>query len=164
MLTMPLTMEYWAYTKVVRLKRYGRKRLVIVHETADLSDPPRYLLTSANHWNSGRAIQTWSYRWSSEIFHEFAKQVTGLESSQVRKEEAVKRHFRLSCVSQSLIQRASAPVSESERYEFAKGKTTFGQRCRTIAREVFRSMLELSKRLFAEGKSCDEVLDMLMPA
>ena len=158
------TKEYWAYTKVVRLKRYGRKRLVIVHETSDLSDPPRYLLTSANHWNSGRIIQTWSYRWSSEVFHEFAKQVTGLESSQVRKEEAVKRHFRLSCVSQSLIQRASAPVSESERYEFARGKTTFGQRCRTIAREVFRSMLELSQRLFAEGKSCDEVLDMLMPA
>jgi hypothetical protein len=158
------TKEYWAFTKVVRLKRYGRKRLVIVHETADLSDPPQYLLTSANHWNSGRTIQTWSYRWSSEVFHEFTKQVTGLESSQVRKEEAVKRHFRLSCLSQSLIQRASAVGSESERFEFAKGKATLGQRCRTIAREVFRSILELSKRFFAEGRSCDEVLDMLMPA
>ena len=156
--------DYWAFTKVVRLKRYGRKRLVIVHETEGLSDPPRFLLTDANHWNSGRIIQTWSYRWASEIFHEFTKQVTGLESSQVRKEEAVKRHFRLSCVSQSLIQRASAPVSKSERFEFAKGEITFGQRCRTIAREVFGSMLELSKRLFSEGKSCDEVLDMLMPA
>lgn len=158
------TKDYWAFTKVVRLKRYGRKRLAIVHETGDLSDSPRFLLTSANHWDSGRIIQTWSYRWASEIFHEFTKQVTGLESSQVRKEEAVKRHFRLSCVSQSLIQRASAPVSESERFEFAKGEITLGQRCRTIAREVFRSMLELSKRLFSEGKSCDEVLDMLMPA
>jgi hypothetical protein len=156
--------DYWAFTKVVRLKRYGRKRLVIVHETEDLTDAPRFLLTSANHWNSGRTIQTWSYRWASEIFHEFTKQVTGLESSQVRKEEAVKRHFRLSCVSQSLIQRASAPVSESERFEFARGEITLGQRCRTIAREVLRSMLELSKRLFSEGKSCDEVLDMLMPA
>ena len=95
---------------------------------------------------------------------EFTKQVTGLESSQVRKEEAVKRHFRLSCVAQSLIQRASAVGSESERFEFAKGKATFGQRCRTIAREVLGSMLELSKHLFAEGKSRDEVLDMLMPA
>ena len=158
------TKDYWAFTKVVRLKRYGRKRLVIAHEKEDLSDPPRYLLTSAKHWNSGRTIQTWSYRWSSEVFHEFAKQVTGLESSQVRKEEAVKRHFRLSCVSQSLIQRASAVGSESERFQFAKGKATLGQRCRTISREVFRSMLELSKRLFAEGKSCDEVLDMLMSA
>jgi hypothetical protein len=156
--------DYWAFTKVVRLKRYGRKRLVIAHETEDLSDPPRFLLTDANHWHGGRIIQTWSYRWTSEVFHEFTKQVTGLESSQVRKEEAVKRHFRLSCVSQSLIQRASAPESKSERFEFAKGEITYGQRCRTIAREVFRSMLELSKRLFSEGKSCDEVLDMLMPA
>lgn len=156
--------DYWAFTKVVRLKRYGRKRLVIVHETEDLSDPPRFLLTDAKHWNSGKTIQTWSYRWACEIFHEFTKQVTGLESSQVRKEEAVKRHFRLSCVAQSLIQRASAPVSKSEKFEFARGKITLGQRCRTIAREVFRSMLELSKRFFAEGKSSDEVLDMLMPA
>jgi len=158
------TKDFWAYTKVVRLKRYGRKRLVIVHEKEDLSDQPRCLLTSAKHWNSGRTIQTWSYRWSSEIFHEFTKQVTGLESSQVRKEEAVKRHFRLSCVAQSLIQRASAVVSESERFEFSKGKITLGQRCRTIVREVFRSILELSKRLFAEGKSCEDVLDRLMPA
>jgi hypothetical protein len=156
--------DYWVFTKVVRLKRYGRKRLVIVHETEDLSDEPRFLLTSAKHWNSGRIIQTWSYRWASEVFHEFAKQVTGLESSQVRKEEAVKRHFRLSCVAQSLIQRAPANASESERFEFAKGKITFGQRCRTIAREVFRAMLQLCKRLFAEGRSCVEVLDILMPA
>jgi hypothetical protein len=28
---------------VVRLKRYGRKWLVIAHEQADLNDPPRFL-------------------------------------------------------------------------------------------------------------------------
>ena len=78
--------------------------------------------------------------------------------------EAVKRHFRLSCVAQSLIQRASVGESKSERFEFAKGKPTFGQRCREIAREVLRSMLELCKRLFMEGKSSDAILDMLMPA
>jgi hypothetical protein len=94
--------EYWVFTKKVRLKRYGRKRLFIIHETQDLTDTPFFLLTDALHWESKRAIQTWSYRWTSEVFHEFAKQVTGLESSQVRKEEAVKRHFRLSCVAQSL--------------------------------------------------------------
>lgn len=33
-------------TKVVRLKKgYGRKRLVIVHEQAELSDTPRFLLS-----------------------------------------------------------------------------------------------------------------------
>ena len=33
--------DFWAFTKVIRLKRYGRKRLVIVHETEDLTDTPR---------------------------------------------------------------------------------------------------------------------------
>ena len=113
------TKSFWAFTKVVRLKRYGRKRLVIVHEQAELSDAPRFLLTDAHHWESGRVIETWSYRWAIEVFHEFGKQVTGLESAQVRKEEAVKRHFRLSCVAQSLVQRAAVEKSTSERFAFA---------------------------------------------
>jgi hypothetical protein len=75
---------YWAFTKVVRLKKYGRKRLVMVHEKEDLSDAPRFLLTDALHWESGRVIETWTYRWPSEIFHEFSKQVTGFESAQDR--------------------------------------------------------------------------------
>jgi hypothetical protein len=85
--------QFWAFTKVVRLKRYGRKRLVIVHENQDLTDTPRYLVTDALYWESGRVIETWSYRWASEIFHEFGKQIIGLESSQVRNEESVKRHI-----------------------------------------------------------------------
>ena len=119
--------QFWVFTKVVRLKRYGRKRLVIVHEQQDLRDTPRFLLTDALHWESGRVIETWSYRWASEIFHEFGKQVTGLEAAQVRKEEAVKRHFRLSCVAQSLVQRAAWRAT-SERFAFARKRSRWGRR------------------------------------
>ena len=38
----------------------------------------------------------------------------------MRKEEAVKRHFRLSCVAQSLLQQAPASGSETERFMFAQ--------------------------------------------
>jgi hypothetical protein len=155
---------FFAFTKVVRLKREGRKRLVIVQERQALSDAPRFLVTDALHWESGGVIQTGSYRWASEVFQEFGKQVCGLESAQVRKEEAVTRHFRLSCVAQSLVQRAPAAESKSERYAFAAGKKTYGQKCRVMSREVVRSLLALSQRYFAEGKSCDEVLEVLMPA
>src|SRR5919199_1280689 len=137
------TKPYWAFTKVVRLKRYGRKRLVIAHEDAGLSDAPRFLLTNAHHWESGRVLETWSYRWASEIFHELAKQVTGLEAAQVRKEEAVKRHFRLSCVAQSLVQQAPASGATSERFAFAKGESTCGQRCHTIVRKAWSALLRL---------------------
>jgi len=156
--------SYWAFTKTIRLKRYGRKRLVILHETQDLTEVPRFLVTDARHWESGRVIETWGYRWASEVFHEFGKQVTGLEAAQVRQEEAVNRHFRLSGVAQSIIQRAPASESTSERYAFADGKITYGQRCRAIGREVMRSLLELMRHLFAAGKSCEELLEILMPA
>jgi hypothetical protein len=154
----------WAFTKVVRLKRYGRKRLVIVHEQQDLGDTPRLLLTDALHWDSRRVIETWSYRWTSEIFHEFGKQVCGLEAAQVRKEEAVKRHFRLSCVAQSLLQQAPASGAETERFAFAQGAITIGQKVRTIARDALQSLLKLVEQLFAQGHSCEHILGVLMPA
>lgn len=155
--------EFWAFTKTVRLKRYGRKRVVMVHERGDLSDPPRFLVTDALHWESGRIIETWSFRWAAEVFHEFSKQETGLEAAQVRNEEAVKRHLRLSCLAQSLLQRAPAVASKSEQFAFAEGEITFGQRCRALGREVFHSLLSVAKRLFADGYSCDQVAEVLMP-
>ena len=154
----------WAFTKGVRLKRYGRKRLVIVYEQQDLGDTPRFLLTDALHWDSRRVIETWSYRWTSEIFHEFVKQVCGLEAAQVRKEEAVKRHFRLSCVAQSLLQQAPASGAETERFAFAQGAITIGQKVRTIARDALQSLLKLVEQLLAEGHSCEHILGVLMPA
>ena len=86
-----------------------------------------------------------------------------MEAAQVRKEEAGTRHCRLSCVAQSLIQRTPALVSKSERCAFAEGHSTFGQKCRTISREVLRTLLAWCQRYFAEGKTCDHVLELLMP-
>jgi len=143
----------WAFTKTVRLKRYGRKRLVIVHEQADLQDTPRFLLTDALHWESGRVIRVWSYRWPIEVFHAFCKQAAGLEASQVRKEEAVKRHFRLSCVAQSLLQRPPAGGKKSERFAFAEeDQHPLGQKLYTLSRQALAQVLQLVQGLFAQGQ------------
>jgi hypothetical protein len=138
--------------------------LVIVHAQDDLSAAPRFLLTDALHWESGRGSETWSYRWTSAIFHEFSKQVPGLEAAQVRKEEAVQRHFRLSGVAQSLVQRAPAAGADTERFACAKGEPTFGQRCRAITREVLNGLLQFVAQMLAQGRSCEAILEMLMPA
>jgi hypothetical protein len=158
------TRTCWIFSKVVRLKRYGKLRLFVVHDEEDLSDTPQYLVTNALHWEGTKAIQTWSYRWTSEVFHEFGKQSTGFESAQVRKEEAVNRHFRLSCVAQAILQRVVPEVSTSEKFAFAEGTITCGQRLKAIAREVFRLVLTFARHLFEEGKSCQHVLEVLMPA
>jgi hypothetical protein len=156
---------FWVFTKTVRLKRYGRKRLVIVHQQADLADQPRFLLTDALHWEGGRVIRVWSYRWPAEIFHEFCKQAVGLEASQVRKEEAVKRHFRLSCVAQSLLQRLPAGGRKSERFSFVNDhQQTLGQKLHTLTRDALGQLLHLVQGLFAQGQSYEHVLERLMPA
>ncbi len=157
--------EIWAFTKVVRLKKYGRKRLVIVHEKSDLSDEPRFLLTDAKHWDASRVFATWSYRWSVEIFHEFSKQIVGFESAQLRNEEAVKRHFCLSCVAQSALQTASCSGRKSERFNLTQeNELTIGQRLYTLTREALHNLLELSQSLLLQGKSTEQILEVMMPS
>ena len=155
---------YWVFSKTVRLKRYGRKRLVIAHEHEDLSDTPRFLLTDARQWEARRVLRVWSYRWPVEIFHETGKQAVGLEASQVRKEEAVKRHFRLSCVAQSLLQSAPAGGQSSERFKWVDDtQHTLGQKHYTLARQALGQLLQLTETLFAQGQSHEQILERLMP-
>jgi hypothetical protein len=157
------TKPIWAFTKVVRLKKFGRKRWVIVHEQEDLQDAPRFLLTDALHWESGRVMQTWSYRWSCEVFHEVSKQQTGFESAQVRNEEAVNRHFRLSCVAQSILQRTAATGAQSERFGFAQGKQTVGQKLHTLTRQVLDDLLQFILKQFSQGQTHEQILQVLLP-
>jgi hypothetical protein len=109
-------------------------------------------------------IQTWSYRWACEIFHEFCKQVAGFESAQVRNEEAVKRHFPLSCIAQSLLGQATCGGKKSERFAFAGKQQTVGQRLYSLTRETYQQMLELIQALLAQGRTCEQVLEVIMPA
>jgi hypothetical protein len=44
-------------------------------------------------------------------------QLVGFEDAQLRNEEAVKRHFCLSCVAQSALQEASCSGQKSERFD-----------------------------------------------
>jgi hypothetical protein len=156
--------EFGTFTTTVRLKRSGRKRIARVHDRADLTDTPRFVVSEARHGESGRIIETWSFRWAAAVFHEFSKQGTGLEAAQVRNAEAGKRHLHLRCLAQSPRPRAPTVASTSEQFAFAKGETTFGQRCRAITREVFSSLLSVAQRLFAGGYPCDQVGQALMPA
>ncbi|WP_019502365.1 hypothetical protein [Pseudanabaena sp. PCC 6802] len=130
----------------------------------DLGDAPRFLLTDAQHWESTRIMETWNYRWSCEVFHEFCKQVTGLEAAQVRNQQAVKRHLRLCCLAQSLLQRVTGSGGKSESFSFAKGTQTIGQKLHSLSREALAQLLELAHGLFANGRSIAQVLEVLMPA
>ena len=155
---------FYVFSKTVFIKKYGKVKLFIIHEKEDLSDDARFLISNAKHWDSKRALKAWDYRWTCETFHEFGKQVTGFESSQVRNEKSVKRHFCLSCVSQSLVQRINCLSSKSEKFDFSIGNVTFGQKVYHITREILRTLILFVKSLFDLGRSCEYVLDTIIPA
>jgi hypothetical protein len=122
------------------------------------------LLTDALHWESGRVMQTWSYRWSCEVFHEVSKQHTGLESAQVRNTEAVNRHFRLSCVAQSILQRTGCSGAQSERFQFAHGKQTVGQKLHTLTRQALEDVVQFIVAQFNQGQTSEQILQALLPS
>ena len=155
--------EIWAFSKVLRLKKIGRKRIVIVHEKEDLSDTPRFLVTDALHWDISRIAITWSYRWPCETFHEFAKTICGLESAQLRNEDAVKRHICLSCIAQSFLQDSPVAGVTSEKFSFASNTPSIGQKLYGLTREALSSLTQLCQFLFAQGKSVEQVVEVLMP-
>ena len=84
--------------------------------------------------------------------------------AQVRKQEAVQRCLRLSCVAQTLLPNISLPKSTSPRFDFAKGQVTQGQRQRKVVREVFLGILHFAYQAFGHGQSQGQVLDRLWPA
>ena len=76
----------------------------------------------------------------------------------------VKRHFRLSCVAQSLLQRVTCLGQKSERFKFAQEKQTIGQCVYSLNCEALANLLLLSENLFAQGQSSHNILELLVPA
>ncbi len=158
------TKEYLVFTKVLRLKKHwGRKRIAIVFEKEDLSDSPRVLISNATHWNGVKILKLWNYRWPCEIFHNFGKNISGLENAQVRKKESVKKQLRLACLSQSILNQTEVHSSTREEFSFAKGAITIGQKVKSIAREVLESLVCFTKDMLDRNKNVTEILNQLMP-
>ncbi len=90
--------------------------------------------------------------------------MTGFESAQVRNEEAVKRHFCLSCVAQSILQSLPCQGQKSELFMFAHNQPTIGQQLYSLTREAYLQILHLVQCLFSQHRTCEQVLEVLMPA
>jgi len=81
------------------------------------------------HKGGRRVVETWSFRWAAEVLHEFSKQGTGLEAAQVLNKEAANRHFRLSCLAPSILQRVLMAVSHRNSSRLLEGRVTLGNVC-----------------------------------
>ena len=71
----------------------------------------------------------------------------------------------LSCVAQSVLQQASCSGGKSERFNLTpENEPTIGQRLYRLGREAVHNLLKLTHTLFTQGKSTEQVLEVMMPS
>ena len=97
--------HYYSYCKTHRIATFGKQRLVINHQKADLSDPPRLFISNRLNWQAGGITRIRRHRWPVEVYHEKGK-AEGLDQYQVRDFEAIKKHIALVTVTYSLLRAA----------------------------------------------------------
>ncbi|MEB3309367.1 MAG: hypothetical protein VKJ02_03985, partial [Snowella sp.] len=69
-----------------------------------------------------------------------------------------------SCVAQSVLQDASCGGQNSERFNFADvNEQTIGQRLYSLSREALQQVVEFTQALLTQGKSVNQIREVLMP-
>jgi len=93
---------YYSYCKTHRIHNFGKQRLVINHQNADLSDTPTYFISNKLTWQTEGITRIRRHRWPVEVYHEEGK-ADGLDQYQVRNFDAIYRHIALVAVTYSLL-------------------------------------------------------------
>jgi hypothetical protein len=97
--------SYYSYCATHRVKNFGKRRLVINHRQADLSDGAKVLISNRLQWHAGGITRIARQRWPIEVYHEEAK-AEGLDRYQIRGFTAIERHIALVAVVYSMLRRA----------------------------------------------------------
>jgi hypothetical protein len=97
--------QYYSYCATHHLQTFGRQRLVINYQNADLSDYPVFYMSNNRVWQAAGITRIRRHRWPVEVYHEEGK-AEGLDQYQVRDWQAIERHIGLVAVVYSLLRAA----------------------------------------------------------
>jgi len=147
---------FWAYAKNVTLKKHHQRVRVVFSYEDKIEGEPKVLATNRLEWDVKTILETYLLRWRIDAFYRDAKQVLGLEDSEVRKLCGSKRHWLMVFLADTLLQLSprADPLVERVRVGFE----TVGSTCRYAATEVLRAFISLVMRLAQKLKSADEIL------
>jgi len=96
---------YFSYCQTHRLQHFGKQRLVINYDQADLSDNPVFYNSNCLTWQAAGITRIRRHRWPVEVYHEEGK-AEGLDQYQLRDFQAIERHIALVAVVYSLLRTA----------------------------------------------------------
>jgi SRSO17 transposase len=148
---------YWVFSKAVDLKGVGRVRILISHESRDLSDSAVYYATDNVHWDPKRILRTYARRWKIETFYRDSKQNLGLEDYQLRDLRAIKRHWCLVFLAYSLLV-SGLWGTDVKRKE--KPFPTLGEWILSATKTAFKGIVAWIITQWAQGRSAKEIADI----
>lgn len=96
---------YYSYCHTHRIPHFGKQRLVINHQQADLADAAQFFISNKLNWQAEGITRIRRHRWPVEVYHEEGK-AEGLDQYQVRAFEAITRHIALVALTYSLLRAA----------------------------------------------------------
>ena len=97
--------QYYSYCNTHHLHNFGKQRLVINYQLADLADTPTFFISNRLVWQAQGITRIRRHRWPVEVYHEEGK-AEGLDQYQLRKFSAIQRHVALVAVVYSLLRAA----------------------------------------------------------
>jgi hypothetical protein len=107
---------YYSYCQTHSIHNFGRQRLVINYDRADLSDKPNFYVSNRLYWNAGGITRIRRHRWPVEVYHQQGKE-EGLDQYQLRGFDAIQRHVALVAVVYSMLRAAQHDPALQEKLQ-----------------------------------------------
>ena len=145
---------YWSFTRVVRIPKLGKVRLVISFAKADLSGSYIVLVSNRLDWSAYRMIATYLQRWPIETFYQDGKEHLGLDAYRMRNAEAIGKHWCLVFVVYSFLHLDCLPPSLSKSRLPLK---TIGEACRQQAQALIQALILQSHAQLEHGQKAADV-------
>ena len=155
----------FCYSGVHRIKNFGKVRLMISFNEADLSGEPRAYISNQLKWQAATMSRIYRHRWPVEPFHQQAK-AQGLGKYQVRDFEAIKRHITFVIIVFSILTLARKDPKALEELRLspdaAEQSLAFWQRL--ISAQAFIALALWIKHGVEQQLSLEQICEPLLKA
>jgi hypothetical protein len=156
--------HYFSYCATHRIHHFGKQRLVITYNQADLSGAPVFYISNRLRWQALGITRIRRHRWPVEVYHEAGK-AEGLNQYQLRDWVAIERHVAFVAVVYSLLRAAQHDSVFQDRLQCElklEGSAASWRRA-TQAQAFWCLLIFVSLRL-SQGHSLDAIAAPMLRA
>ncbi len=157
---------YYNYYKTHHICGYGRQKLMISYQEADLSSTARVFITNCLHWQVQQTSRVGRHRWPIEEYHKEGK-AEGLDQYQMRDFIAIEKHIAFVALVYSILQHARhddvlLQNLQSQLEQNIEGSLAYWRR--TTQAQVLWALLQWVQFSLKADQSLEQIMKTLIPA